>query len=94
MSEETKFTDGPWVRQDTADYAEIHPASGKQKSAIALVGRADDADLISAAPDLLEAASDALAGWKYIRQHHGDLYGVGWDRVEQALVGAIAKARP
>lgn len=34
---------------------------------------------------LREAASDALAGWRYIRANHGDLYGVGWDRVETAL---------
>jgi hypothetical protein len=49
---ESRFTPGPWVRHDTADYAEIHPASGKQHSAIALVGKAADADLIAAAPEM------------------------------------------
>jgi hypothetical protein len=39
------------------------------------------------------ACNDALAGWRYIRQHHGDLYGVGWDRVEQALDAVLTKAR-
>lgn len=38
---------------------------------------------------LVEALEDILSGWKYIRQVHGDLYGVGWDRAqiksEQAL---------
>ncbi len=28
---------------------------------------------------------DALAGWKYIREQHGDSYGVGWDRVQSRL---------
>lgn len=39
---------------------------------------------------LRNAAIDALAGWKYIREHHGDLYGVGWDRVETALEAALS----
>lgn len=29
-----------------------------------------------------EALRDMLSGWKYIRQVHGDLYGVGWDRAQ------------
>ena len=33
---------------------------------------------------------DALAGWKYIREAHGDLYGVGWDRVQDRLEMQIA----
>lgn len=36
------------------------------------------------------ALLDARAGWRYIREHHGDLYGVGWDRVEQKLTAALA----
>jgi hypothetical protein len=39
---------------------------------------------------LRNAAIDALAGWKYIREHHGDLYGVGWDRVQTALEASLA----
>lgn len=49
-------------------------------------------DLIAAAPELLGALKDALSGLQYIRQTHGDLYGVGWDRVEQKASAAIAKA--
>jgi hypothetical protein len=42
-------------------------------------------------PEIMrEALSDALAGWRYIRQHHGDLYGVAWDRVEQKLTEALS----
>lgn len=37
-----------------------------------------------------EALRDALSGWRYIRSAYGDLYGVGWDRVEKALVAALA----
>ncbi len=71
------------------------------------VSRADARMIAEAASDLaakalayraraerLEAAAaDALAGWRYIRAQHGDLYGVGWDRVEQALVDAIGSDR-
>ena len=35
------------------------------------------------------AAADALSGWQYIRAIHGDLSGVGWDRVEHALSSAL-----
>lgn len=54
--------------------------------------RKSRARLIAAAPDLVEAAKDALSGWRYIRSQHGDLYGVGWDRVEAALSAALSKA--
>lgn len=39
---------------------------------------------------LRAAAIDALSGWRYIRQVHGDLPGVGWDRVENALSAALS----
>jgi hypothetical protein len=48
--------------------------------------------LRDAAPDLLAALEDMLAGWKYIRSFHGDLYGVGWDRAQTNAEAAIAKA--
>lgn len=51
-------TPGPWTRKDTPDYAEIHPSSGELRQAIALVGAPDDANLIRAAPDLLEAINE------------------------------------
>ena len=38
---------------------------------------------------LREAARDALSGWIYIRGTHGDLYGVGWDRVQDKLEAAL-----
>ena len=39
---------------------------------------------------LREAVEDLLGGWRYIRQAHGDLYGVGWDRAQHK--GEIALA--
>ena len=57
----TAHTPGPWVRHDTADYAEIHPESGKGNSAIALVGRVADANLIAASPELLQSLQGLLA---------------------------------
>lgn len=52
-----------------------------------------NADLIAAAPELLAAVEDLLAGWKYIRGFHGDLYGVGWDRAQAKAETALAKAK-
>ena len=52
----------------------------------------ENAHLIAAAPDLLEALQDILSGWKYIREQHGDLYGVGWDRAQDKATAAISKA--
>jgi len=59
------------------------------------------AEMLTAAPtdgdevvrEMAEALADALSGWRYIRDHHGDLYGVGWDRVEQAAESALARYR-
>lgn len=49
--------------------------------------------LIAAAPDLYAALTDMMAGWAYIREQHGDLSGVGWERCQQAASDALAKAR-
>jgi len=42
---------------------------------------------------LMLAAADMLSGWRYIRETHGDLYGVGWDRAQKAVESALAAAR-
>lgn len=57
----------------------------------ALRARAEKAE--AALEEAVGALNDALAGWRYIRCHHGDLYGVGWDRVQEAAERAIANAR-
>jgi hypothetical protein len=38
---------------------------------------------------LKEALRDMLSGWIYIRQTHGDLYGVGWDRAQDKAIAAM-----
>jgi aminoglycoside phosphotransferase family enzyme len=43
--------------------------------------------------EVKEALMDALSGWKYIRKCHGDLYGVGWDRVQDKLEAILRKAQ-
>jgi len=40
--------------------------------------------------ELAEALWDMLGGWKYIRQWHGDIYGIGWDRAQQKADSALA----
>ncbi len=51
-----------------------------------------NARLIAAAPALLDALQDMLAGWRYIREVHGDLPGVGWDRAQAKAEAALAQA--
>ena len=35
------------------------------------------------------ALADMLAGWRYIRQVHGDLPGVGWGRAQDKAEAAL-----
>lgn len=82
-------TPGPWERVDTADYAEIHPKGKRIASAIALVGKPDDADMIAAAPELLEA----LKRLTHVSDEIGDTFNTGMadDAILQARA-AIDKA--
>ena len=41
----------------------------------------------------LEALKDMNCGWRYIRESHGDLYGVGWDRAQEKADEAIEALR-
>ncbi len=99
---DAKHTPGPWrvtesnLRKVVSDSLDgFDPLAGENVIGGAWTGpRAyANARLIAAAPDLLEALEDALSGWHYIRTYHGDLYGVGWVRVENAATAAIAKAK-
>lgn len=38
---------------------------------------------------LREALDDMWSGWRYIRQNHGDLPGVGWERCEAKARAAL-----
>lgn len=46
--------------------------------------------LLEQRDDLRDALADMLAGWQYIRKHHGDLYGVAWERAEALATYALA----
>ncbi len=73
MADTVKHTEYPWERVDTADYAEIHPVGKRLQAAIALVGKPDDANLVAAAPELLDALKEALPFMIDIakQRHHG-----------------------
>jgi hypothetical protein len=91
------FTPGPWRVERGANSHLFDGIVCAGDEGIAFVGMDDDgpspnARLIAAAPALYEALKDMREGWRYIREHHGDLYGVGWDRAEQAADAALAAA--
>ena len=93
---EFKGTPGPWkytIRNVNEMMTTFHGVvMGDTYSEIATRNEREDAQLISAAPELLEALQDMLSGWEYIRSQHGDLYGVGWDRAQNKAKSAISKA--
>ena len=39
--------------------------------------------------EMRAALADMLSGWRYIRESHGDLYGVGWDRAQGKAENAL-----
>ena len=93
----SKFTKGPWVKNGLNYYGSDGdtvvvsdgPAFGSKstwKNAEA------NTNLILAAPDMYVALMDARSALRYIRESHGDLYGVGFDRVEKKSTAALAKA--
>jgi len=49
-------------------------------------------ELVAINVQLLEALKDMRSGWRYIRETHGDLPGVGWERAENKANEAIEKA--
>lgn len=51
----------------------------------------ENAELEAQRDKLRAALADALSGWRYIRAIHGDLEGVGWNRVEMAAAKALAE---
>ena len=91
------FTKGPWfvskpkgehrafVMSDMGKIATVAFNSGKMNVNA-------NGNLISAAPDMYEALMDARSALRYIRESYGELYGVGFDRVESRSTAALAKA--
>lgn len=91
----SKHTPGPWTTYlNTMEDIVIRKmnAGGYEEQCIARHVSHKNASLIAAAPELLEALKDARSALRYIREVHGELYGVGFDRVETNSTAAIAKA--
>ena len=82
----TTFTPGPWD-YDAGDFS-VYALETFEPIELTEA----NARLIAAAPALYEALKDMREGWRYIRERHGDLYGVGWDRAEHAADAALAAA--
>lgn len=102
MSDEFKGTPGPWFgdngraigpksTEDDQSYGMIIPVGWVEFDHEVEVQVANQ-QIMAAAPELLDALQDMLSGWKYIREQHGDLYGVGWDRAQNKAIEAITKA--
>lgn len=53
----------------------------------------DNDSLYALNRELVEALEDMNNGLKYIRETHGDLYGVGWDRAQDKAEAALLKAQ-
>lgn len=79
-------TPGPWTRRDTPDYAEISAPGITQP--IAIVAKAEDADLMSAAPELLAALIDMME-----LRAPDHLMDTERAKIINSAVSAIAKAR-
>ena len=86
------WTDGPWRLWGHASPSRVIASASAFVAQTVAGNDTANARLISAAPDLAEALIDMLSGWRYIRETHGDLYGVGWDRAEDNARAALAKA--
>ena len=83
----SKFTPGPW----SLKYAErIVPADDihgeKSICHVYATNQDENRRLIAAAPEMYELIQDFLSGRKYIRETHGDLPGVGWDRCQDKAI--------
>lgn len=94
-----KRTPGPWVVDELVDGYDIHaPEAGCHVATASdcemvwgAIGRKEDAHLIAAAPELLEALEDLLSAYQVI------LLGAGQDRMcreaVKATLAAISKAK-
>ena len=83
------MSDTPNSVQDIADALnrKTHAGSFAAEDAIDALERY--AELLPAVDALKEALRDMLSGWRYIREVHGDLPGVGWDRAQNKAEEAL-----
>jgi len=74
----------------SVDSHEIIHIDTVRRIAAALAAPQPQAEPVNA--EMREALRDMLSGWVYIRQMHGDLYGVGWDRAQGKAEAALSRA--
>jgi hypothetical protein len=78
-----------WHEKQAYHYSEI--GNGQNALTLHHTACASAVAALQARCAALEAAlTDMLAGWKYIRRFHGDLYGVGWDRAQGKAERALS----
>lgn len=66
----------------------LHQVENLREQADALEGAEATLSLHDA---LVDALKDLLSGWRYIRDVHGDLYGVGWDRAQDKATAVLSR---
>ena len=79
---------------DDGDGGAIIDAKGSLVAATEFFGESEQiVRAVNCHDQLVAALEDLLSGWRYIRETHGDLYGVGWDRAEEKAAAALAAAK-
>lgn len=98
--------DGYMVEMDGGDYVEaedVEPlvdeitrlrAEVLEQARLLGMSGEREAKLRARVKMLEKALRDMLSGWRYIRETHGDLYGVGWDRAEGKARAALEESKP
>jgi predicted nucleic acid-binding Zn-ribbon protein len=81
-----------FVAESIKDETRIAELQNAFEDAVTRAEKAENrlAELEAEVKTLREALIDMRSGWKYIREMHGDLYGVGWDRAQDKADAALA----
>jgi hypothetical protein len=91
--EAPQLTESSELRRLQAENERLHQINQSHEMKLSVRGyEIQIKDLKAVNAELLDALKDMHGGWKYIRETHGDLYGVGWDRAQKKAEAAIAKA--
>lgn len=80
-------------RFEFPDWTPLGPVEDARRAELATL-RTENTRLTAQLAGAVEALTDLIAGWRYIQEHHGDLYGVGWDRAERKAAAVLAALSP
>ena len=90
-----KYTPGPWKIQEESDFT-IIDANGRDiaytETCVGYEKDVANAQLIAAAPDLLEVCHNAVGAYEALKSVGADLILLGYDRCLKRLNQAIKKA--